>query len=132
MPEENAVRFKSQLEAEVAALLRKLPPEIPKVFLCDAARSLCTSQRKAYKQQRTFFANNASMMTYAQFRRRGLPIGSGPVEAACKTLIKQRLCQSGMRWSSEGGQAILDLRAYIKSGRWDSMWKHCTQLENAA
>ena len=207
MPEENAVRFKSQLEAEVAALLRKLPPGIPRVFLCDAARSnwkycqeselfrtferlvdcchaldhlslaaeamlgkgtpearqwfeqytavliekddgaqrvlrsmdyyakarsLSTSQREAFNQQRTFFANNASMMTYAQFRRRGLPIGSGPVEAACKTLIKQRFCQSGMRWTSEGGQAILDLRTYIKSGRWESMWKHYTHLENAA
>ena len=43
------------------------------------ARSLSTSQREAFNQQRTFFANNASMMTYAQFRRRGLPIGSGPV-----------------------------------------------------
>lgn len=207
MPEENALRFKSQLEAEVAAVLKKLPPETPKVFLCDAARSLwkyrkqshlfrtfeplvdcchalehlslaaeavfgkgakeaaawferyttvliekddgarrvlrsmdyhaktralSASQRTAYKQQRKFFANNALMMTYAQFRRRGLPIGSGPVEAACKTLIKQRLCQSGMRWSSEGGQAILDLRAYIKSRRWDSMWKHYNELEKAA
>jgi hypothetical protein len=203
MPEENAVTFKSQLEAEVAEIVRRLPKEVPKVFLCDAARSiwkyrsesklfcsfeglvdcchalehlslaaealfgkgtkeaqrwferhtavlieqdggaqrvlrsmeyygatrsLCASQRQALDQQRTFFANNARMMTYADFRRRGLPIGSGPVEAACKTIIKQRFCQSGMRWSSEGGQAILDPRTYIKSGRWDSMWKHYNQL----
>ena len=95
-------------------------------------RGLGASQRRALEQQRTFFANNAHMMTYADFRRRGLPIGSGNVEAACKTLIKQRLCQSGMRWSSEGGQAILDPRTYIKSGRWDAMWKHYNELENAA
>ena len=207
MPEENAVGFKSQLEAEVAAVLRRLPPEIPRVFLCDAARSiwkyrqasalfcafeplvdcchalehlslaaealfgkgtqeafqwfeqytavlieedegarrvlrsmdyygtarsLSTSRREAFNYQRTFFANNARMMTYAQFRRRGLPIGSGPVEAACKTLIKQRFCRSGMRWTCEGGQAILDPRTYIKSGRWESMWKHYNHLENAA
>ncbi len=207
MPEKNALAFKSELEAEAAALLPKLPPGTPKVFLCDAARSiwkyqkeselfgnfeplvdcyhalehlslaaealfgkdadeakrwferytavlieedcgarrvlrsmdyyvsarrLSANQRLAFNQQRTFFANNAHMMTYADFRRRGLPIGSGPVEAACKTLIKQRLGQSGMRWSTEGGQAILDPRAYIKSGRWDAMWKHYNQLANAA
>lgn len=207
MPEENAVAFKSELEAEVAALVPRLPPDIPKVFLCDAARSiwkyrkesalfrgfeplvdcchalehlslaaealfgkgtkearrwfeqytavlieheggarrvlrsmdyhgkaraLGSSQQQALDQQRKFFANNAFMMNYAEFRRRGLPIGSGPVEAACKTLVKQRLCQSGMRWSQEGGQAILDPRTYIKSGRWEAMWKHYNQLENAA
>ena len=207
MPQENAVRFKSQLEAEVAAIVQSLGPEVPQVFLCDAARAfwkyraesplfstfeplvdcchalahlslaaqalfgkgtkealewfqrytvvlieqddgarrvlrsmdyhgkarcLSASGGKALKHERTFFANNASMTTYAQFRRRGLPIGSGPVEAACKTIIKQRLCRSGMRWTSEGGQAILDPRTYIKSGRWDAMWKHYTQLENAA
>jgi len=207
MPEQNAVTFKSQLEAEVAALVRRLSPDVPKVFLCDAARaiwkyrseselfstfeplvdcchtlehlslaaealfgkgakeaqrwferytavlieqddgarrvlrsmdyygttrSLTPSQRQALNQQRTFFVNNAPMMTYADFRRRGLPIGSGPVEAACKTLIKQRLCRSGMRWSPQGGQAILDPRSYIKSGRWDAMWKHYNELENAA
>lgn len=207
MPEENAIAFKSELEAEASVLVQKLPPEIPKVFLCDAARSiwkyqraspvfkdfeplvdcchalehlslaaealfgksagkakqwfekyttvlieeddgprrvlrsmdyyastapLSASQLSALHQQRTYFANNASMMNYADFRRRGLPIGSGPVEAACKTLIKQRLCQSGMRWSCRGGQAILDPRAYIKSGRWEVMWKHYNQIAIAA
>ncbi len=61
-------------------------------------------------------------MTYAAFRERGLPIGSGPVEAACKTLVKTRLCRSGMRWSRKGGQRILDLRTYVKSHRWDAFW----------
>ena len=70
-------------------------------------RPLSTSRREAFNHQRTFFANNVRMMTYAQFRRRGLPIGSGPVEAACKTLIKQRFCRSGMRWTCEGGKPSL-------------------------
>lgn len=80
------------------------------------------------KTQRTFFERNQSKMTYADFRRRGLPIGSGPVEAACKTLIKSRMCRSGMRWSREGGQRILDLRCYVKSNRWDAFWNEYMKL----
>ena len=73
--------------------------------------------------QRTFFQRNKKRMNYAAFRQQGLPIGSGPVEAACKSLVKTRLCRSGMRWSWPGGQRILQLRTYLKSGRWDAFWK---------
>jgi hypothetical protein len=44
------------------------------------------------------------------------------VEAACKTLVTQRLKQSGMRWSIQGGQAILTLRSLIQSDRWEQGW----------
>lgn len=97
-----------------------------------AQRGLSSGSRKALAQQRTFFVNNGSRMRYAEFRRRGLPIGSGPVEAACKTLIKTRLCRSGMRWSHQGGQAILALRTYVKSNRWDAFWEHINRLGAAA
>ena len=90
------------------------------------------SRRDDVKVQRTFFERNQSKMTYADFRRRGLPIGSGPVEAACKTLIKNRMCRSGMRWSREGGQRILDLRCYVKSNRWDAFWDEYMKLGSAA
>ena len=64
------------------------------------------------------FHNNAARMTYADFRARGLPSGSGPVEAAGKTLIKTRLGRSGKRWSRTGGQHLLNLRTLIKSDSW--------------
>jgi hypothetical protein len=95
-------------------------------------RPLNAAREKALQQQRTYFVNNAKRMRYAEFRRRDLPIGSGPVEAACKTLIKTRLCRSGMRWSHEGGQAVLALRTYAKSNRWDVFWKQLNNLEQAA
>jgi len=81
------------------------------------------ARREALAAQRGYFVRNSRGMTYARFRRRGLPIGSGPVEAACKTLVKTRLCRSGMRWSREGGQRILDLRTYVKSNRWEPFWR---------
>ena len=61
-------------------------------------------------------------MGYAALRAASLPIGSGVVEAACKTLATQRLKRSGMRWRHPGGQAILTLRALIQSERFDHGW----------
>ena len=90
-------------------------------------RRLSSTRRVELDRQRTFFQRNKGRMNYAAFRRQGLPIGSGPVEAACKTLVKTRLCRSGMRWSWPGGQRILQLRAYVKSERWDAFWKQYKQ-----
>jgi len=93
---------------------------------------LSKSRRQDALAQRTFFMRNKHRMTYADFRRRGLPIGSGVVEAACKSLVKARLCRSGMRWTRKGGQHILHLRTHIKSGRWDTFWNAYKQLSRAA
>jgi hypothetical protein len=86
------------------------------------------TRRIQLREQRTFFKRNGARMPYATFRNNSWPIGSGPIEAACKTLIKTRLCRSGMRWSREGGQRILALRTYVKSGRWDTAWQYIKQL----
>jgi len=85
---------------------------------------LSAHRREALATERTFFENNQDRMDYRRFRLRGWPIGSGPVEAAAKTLVKVRMCRSGMRWSRSGGQHVLLLRTYLKSDRWDAMW-HC-------
>lgn len=71
----------------------------------------------------TYFANNRQRMNYADHVAHDLPIGSGVTEAACKTLVKQRLCCSGMRWKLQGAKVILSLRALIQSkGRWEQFW----------
>ena len=54
--------------------------------------------------------------------RSNFPIGSGVVEAACKTLVSQRLKRSGMRWRTAGGQAILTFRALCQSERFERAW----------
>ena len=67
----------------------------------------------------TYFKNHRQMMDYATHTQENWPISSGVTEAACKTLVKQRLCGSGMRWKSRGAKVILSLRALIQSkGRW--------------
>ena len=62
------------------------------------------------------------MMAYADFVAKGLPIGTGVTEAACKTLVTQRMKRSGMRWAMTGGQGVLTLRSLLQSARWERGW----------
>ncbi len=76
----------------------------------------------------TYFINHRHMMDYATQVNQQLPIGSGVTEAACKTLVKQRLCGSGMRWKDKGAKVILSLRALVQSkGRWQQFWGNIEQ-----
>lgn len=94
--------------------------------------NLNKTRLEALAKEQTFFRRNQHLMEYADFRARGLPIGSGPVEAACKSIVKTRLCRSGMRWSRQGGQRILDFRCYAKSGLWDEFWDTYKKVRQSA
>jgi hypothetical protein len=197
MPEDRALTLKAQLQNEVESTLKRLPKNITKVFVSDAAtgirkevdtnplfddfekiidffhttdhlsnaaeaifgpdnpegnqwyeskrlmlleeengadevyRSLLYYQksyrypkarRESLAREIKFFKNNKSRMEYKRFRDNGWPIGSGVIEAACKSVVKCRFCRSGMRWTRTSGQTILTLRTLVKSGRWDAFW----------
>lgn len=77
---------------------------------------------KKVAQVLAYVRKNRSKMQYATWRDQGLPIGSGVVEAACKTLVTQRMKNSGMRWGKEGGQAVLTVRGWTQSDRFDEAW----------
>jgi hypothetical protein len=80
-----------------------------------------TKQKKAVRSERKYFENQRKRMDYAAYIAKGLPIGSGVVEAACKTLATQRMKRSGMSWG-DGKQAILTIRSLQQSGRWERGW----------
>lgn len=69
-------------------------------------------------KQLTYFTNNRKRLCYTEARARGYPIGSGVVEAACKTVIGLRLKQPGMRWRKSAAEVIAHLRCIYHSGRW--------------
>jgi hypothetical protein len=70
-------------------------------------------EKEELKSAVTYFTNHKEKMHYARWQREGLPIGSGVTEAACKTLIKQRLCNAGMRWKDKGASAVISLRSLV-------------------
>jgi len=73
-------------------------------------------------QELRYFRKNRHRMRYAEWKSQGFMIGSGVVEAACKTLVAQRLKLSGMRWGAKGAQAILTMRGWDQSERFDEAW----------
>lgn len=75
----------------------------------------------------SYFINQGPRMNYAKFRSQNLPIGSGITEAACKTIIKQRFCRSGMKWKDKGVSIVLSLSCLDKSDRWDQFWDKINQ-----
>ena len=78
--------------------------------------------REGVQKQRKYFQNQRGRMDYAHYQELGLPIGSGIVEAACKTLATQRLKRSGMSWG-DGKQPMLTIRSLQQSGRWERAWE---------
>ncbi len=73
----------------------------------------------------TYFENNLYRTNYAKYQKQGYPIGSGVTEAACKVVAKQRLSNSGMRWTIPAAQHVLLLRGLIcTEGRWQQFWTH--------
>ncbi len=71
-----------------------------------------------------YFEKNKERMRYADFRKRGLFVGSGVLEAGCRTVVGQRLKQSGMHWTVRGANSIIALRCSILSNRWEDFWEH--------
>ncbi len=71
----------------------------------------------------TYFENHLHQMNYYSNTKNKLPIGSGVIEAACKKIVKQRMCNSGMKWKNTGAKSVLNLRAINNSGdKWEQAW----------
>ncbi len=71
-----------------------------------------------------YFKKNKERMRYNQYRKQGLFVGSGVMEAGCKTVIGQRLKQSGMHWTVNGANNIIALRCCLFSYRWEDFWEY--------
>ena len=94
--------------------------------LVGVLRSIDTSSPPTAEKIRTeadYFERNAERMRYPRFRRQHLFVGSGVIEAGCKTVIGSRLKQSGMFWTVRGANAILALRCSHLNGRFEDYWE---------
>ncbi len=78
---------------------------------------------KKLKTEITYFTRNRKRCDYARLKLENKPIGSGIVEAACKTVVQMRLKRSGQHWDTQGGQAILTFRSILLSKQFDKAWE---------
>jgi hypothetical protein len=94
--------------------------------LVSALRSIDSTNTEVLEKIRTeadYFERNAARMRYPAFRRQHLFVGSGVIEAGCKTVIGSRLKQSGMFWTVRGANAIIALRCCHLNGRFEDYWE---------
>ena len=89
-----------------AAQLKSRRPLLPK------------TRAKEYRTAYNYIRERTQFMQYAEYARVNIPLGSGITEAACKTVVTQRLKLSGMRWTKVGAEVILNLRVILLSGLW--------------
>jgi hypothetical protein len=105
--------WRDLLEAgDIGRLIKRAGKRLP-----SSAKS-----KKSLRKELGYFEHNAPYMHYAEYRKRKLFVGSGVVEAGCRTVIGERLKQSGMHWSVRGANAIIALRCCIMSGRFEDFW----------
>jgi hypothetical protein len=93
----------------------------------EAIRQLSPSSecyREICEKTINYFEKNKERMRYNVFRKKGYFVGSGVLEAGCRSVIGQRLKQSGMHWSVEGANNIISLRCCFFSNRWEDFWEY--------
>ena len=96
------------------------------VLLVTSLRSIQPTNSEVAEKIRTeahYFERKAERMRYPEFRRQHLFVGSGVIEAGCKTVIGFRLKRSGMFWTVRGANAILALRCCHLNGRFEDYWE---------
>jgi hypothetical protein len=109
--------------ADLRFVLREVPKGVESVIRSLAYLRKKFPTRDRIEKELKYFRKHRARMHYKEHADQGLPIGSGVVEAACKTLAAQRMKLSGMRWGHDGGQAILTLRGWSQSAdRFDRAW----------
>lgn len=88
-----------------------------------ALHDLRGNRLREYQKAYGYLRQRMRYLRYADYRRLGLPLGSGVTEAGCKTVYTQRLKLSGMSWQASGAQTILDLRVLQLSGVWTAAYE---------
>lgn len=93
-----------------------------------SGQKLSEAKKKDIDSAISYFKNNKSRMRYHEQVAANQPIGSGVTEAACKVIVKQRLCGSGMKWKETGASSVLRLRTMTYTGgRWQQFWSKVSQ-----
>ena len=89
-----------------------------------------SAQKHVLQRTITYFENHREMMSYHIYLEKGYPIATGLVEGTCNCLVKDRMEQSGMRWSKQGATAILKQRAVRLNNDWQNFWDSFMSSQN--
>lgn len=121
----NEAQRKAWLDEQCPRLKHQGGPAVLAQLEAMDLRGRSRAAREAHRVIAQYFRNHGHRMDYPQYVRNGWQIGSGHIEAACKSVIAEQLKCSGMRWGEDGANAVSCLRALWLSepGQWDAFWR---------
>ena len=125
LPRDDRAAAETWAEARCSELRKGRLDTLPATLKAHAGHCTKAAECEAYIE------TNRERMRYADFRAQGLQIGSGVVEAGCKTVVAVRLKRAGMHWTKEGADGILALRACILGGRYEDSWAWRSESQHA-
>ena len=97
----------------------------------SAAKSeLTEAQRKTAAKCAAYIAKRKAYMNYSDYLKKGYPIATGVIEGACRFMVRDRMEVTGARWSLDGAESVLKLRALVKNGDFDAYWPYHLQREH--
>ena len=91
-------------------------------------RALRTGRnRRRIATEVAYFEERREFMRYDRFRQAGIPLGSGAMESAVRRVVNLRLEGAGIFWTKTSAEAVMQLRAYLKTGRWDELMRRVVE-----
>ena len=116
---------------QLMAILQGKARQVAAAMRRKASRAgLNASARDNVDTAAAYLVNKAPYLDYPTALARGWPIATGVIEGACRHLVKDRLARTGARWSVEGAEAVLKLRAIISNGDWHNYWRYHLDKEH--
>lgn len=117
---------RSSLEKFLNSEVRLVIEEVESKIANEKLRGF---QIKRLNRSLMYFRNHEDMMDYKSYLKKGFPIASGAVEGACNNLVKGRTDRSGMQWTKQGAESVINLRSAQCNGDWESYWTYYVQYQ---
>jgi hypothetical protein len=124
-------QLRDLLQGRVGDVIAGLRQRLTRGKLRGPKRKVVKAAVEYLANNRAHMANNRAHMRYDEYLAAGYPIGSGVAEGACRHLVKDRLEQTGMRWTVEGAQAMLHVRALYLNDQWGEFLEYRIEQEQA-
>lgn len=100
------------------------------IRISAAKNELTEAQRKTATKCAAYIAKRKAYMNYSDYLKKGCPIATGVIEGACRFMVRDRMEVTGARWSLDGAESVLKLRALVINGDFDAYWEYHIQCEH--
>ena len=99
------------------------------IAIAKLGKDVAKSKQELFKREERYFnGDHKERLSYANFAKQRLPLGSGAIESAIQRVINQRIKSNGIFWKPENAELVMHMRAQFKTGRFEEMIRHATSI----